>query len=58
MTSKTDDEMAKHYRDKQAEIDRLVAELKKHEDIHWDSGPCQECRRLQAKLEQARYYGD
>ena len=58
MTSKIDEAMAKWYRDKQAEIDRLVKELQKHRDVHWDQGPCQECRRLQAKLEQARYYGD
>jgi len=59
--TKTDDDMARWYRDKQAEIDKALADLKSHREtcgLYAHDAFCKECKRLQYRLDKARYYGD
>ena len=61
--SKTNDDMARWYRDRQAEIDKALADLKRHGEtcaicIRISDAFCKECKRLKDRLWQARYYDD
>jgi hypothetical protein len=55
-----DEEMAKWYRDKQQQIDDLLAQIDSHkkEGCDYFNERCAYCRALRSTLEKARYYGD
>jgi hypothetical protein len=53
-----DDEMARWYQQKQDDIDATLAAIQQHQADGHVRTRCQDCRRLAAKLEKARYYGD
>ena len=61
MSDAIDNEMAAWYRNKQLEIDRVLADIDAHnrETSHkYFQGYCGKCWTLKKKLDKARYYGD